>query len=209
MKRKTILITLVGLIVLGIVLSIYFGHVLRLTALPPGCQWTSTSYWLYCRDYSTIEFPCYADYCRLVAYDCDVDPKQEPGNWKWFGDLYSYGEVDSPPSYKMPAKLVRREYTCPTTTTTTTTIYCEPRWLDEYRCYGNWRQRRYLEEDCDKVWKNWEYCDYGCENGECLPPPTTTTTIPQIKGELYLSIIGVLSFFGSLAILIFALKGGV
>jgi len=87
---------------------------------------------------------------------------------------------------------------------------CEPRWLDEYRCYGSWRQRKYLEEDCDEVWKNWEYCDYGCENGVCLPPPTTTTTtIPQIKGEIYLSIVGVLSLLGGLAILILALKGGV
>lgn len=51
--------------------------------------------------------------------------------------------------------------------TTTTLPTCSPRYLDEFKCYGNWVQRKYLFSDCSTAWVNWEYCIYGCSEGAC------------------------------------------
>jgi hypothetical protein len=50
---------------------------------------------------------------------------------------------------------------------------CNPGYLDEYRCYNNWRQKKYLNSDCSTSWVFYEYCDYGCSAGSCLPPTPT------------------------------------
>ena len=55
--------------------------------------------------------------------------------------------------------------------TTTTIPTCTPGYLDEYRCSGNWLQRKYIYSDCSTTWFNWEYCDYGCSGGSCLSGP--------------------------------------
>ncbi len=47
---------------------------------------------------------------------------------------------------------------------------CDEGWLTEYRCYGNYRQRKYQHEDCSIEWKTVETCQYGCENNECKEP---------------------------------------
>lgn len=74
------------------------------------------------------------------------------------------------------------EYVEATTTvppTTTTVITCDPKYLNEYQCSGDYRQRKYQYGDCSTAWLNYEFCDYGCLNGACNPPPgVTTTTVP-------------------------------
>ncbi|MEM5829859.1 MAG: PEGA domain-containing protein [Candidatus Aenigmatarchaeota archaeon] len=46
---------------------------------------------------------------------------------------------------------------------------CEARYLNEFKCFGNWVQRKYIYSDCSISWRNWEYCSYGCSDGTCLP----------------------------------------
>ncbi|RLJ10126.1 MAG: hypothetical protein DRP15_01080, partial [Candidatus Aenigmatarchaeota archaeon] len=45
---------------------------------------------------------------------------------------------------------------------------CEEGYLDEYRCSGNWIQRRYRYENCTLVWLNYDYCPQGCVDGYCV-----------------------------------------
>ena len=45
---------------------------------------------------------------------------------------------------------------------------CDPGWISGYRCSGDWRERKYLNEDCTETWESYEYCTYGCSNGQCL-----------------------------------------
>jgi hypothetical protein len=52
---------------------------------------------------------------------------------------------------------------------------CDPGYLDEYRCYDNWKQREYLNSDCSTSWVFYEYCSYGCSGGECLSPQPSCT----------------------------------
>jgi hypothetical protein len=44
---------------------------------------------------------------------------------------------------------------------------CTARYLDEYRCFGLWSQRRYQNSDCSYVWVNMESCPSGCYSGYC------------------------------------------
>jgi len=49
--------------------------------------------------------------------------------------------------------------------------YCKEGWLDEYRCYGNWVQRKYKLSDCGEIWKKWEDCEAKgmvCVDGKCV-----------------------------------------
>ncbi len=48
---------------------------------------------------------------------------------------------------------------------------CDPQYLDNYQCSRNWVQREYQNTDCSTVWKNWELCEHGCENGVCKSEP--------------------------------------
>ena|GEM_PF-2105252 len=50
----------------------------------------------------------------------------------------------------------------------TCTEICNAGWLDEYRCQGDWVQRLYQFTDCSTEWRNYEECEYGCEDGECI-----------------------------------------
>lgn len=43
--------------------------------------------------------------------------------------------------------------------------------LNNYRCYGSWRQREYQYANCTKVWLNITECMYGCSNGFCNTAP--------------------------------------
>lgn len=45
---------------------------------------------------------------------------------------------------------------------------CDRGYENDYRCRGDWRQRLYIESDCDERWRNYEYCEYGCYNDRCL-----------------------------------------
>jgi|GEM_PF-3963716 len=51
----------------------------------------------------------------------------------------------------------------------------------DYRCFGNFLQKRYRDENCDWRWKVVEYCSYGCENDRCVAPKPAST--PQSLGE--------------------------
>lgn len=40
----------------------------------------------------------------------------------------------------------------------------------EYRCFGKYLQKSYVDDNCDLRWKIAEYCPYGCDNSECVAP---------------------------------------
>jgi len=47
-------------------------------------------------------------------------------------------------------------------------------WTEQYMCKGNWRYRYYQHGEGSNQgfsWKNYEYCPYGCDGGECKPAP--------------------------------------
>jgi hypothetical protein len=50
-----------------------------------------------------------------------------------------------------------------------TSFKCEEKYLADVRCYDNYRQKLYQLSNCSTVWKNIEYCTYGCQNSFCLP----------------------------------------
>lgn len=65
-----------------------------------------------------------------------------------------------------------------TTCSNTNTIYsnyisvptvCDQMTIGTFRCYGNYMQRQYQYSDCSTIWKDVEYCPYGCVNNFCLP----------------------------------------
>jgi len=40
----------------------------------------------------------------------------------------------------------------------------------DYRCFGKYRQQKYIDEDCDVRWKIVEYCPYDCAGAACVSP---------------------------------------
>jgi len=50
-------------------------------------------------------------------------------------------------------------------------ISCIEQWSDQYQCAGDWRQRKYIHEDCSEEWLDYEFCDNGCYNGVCFEEP--------------------------------------
>lgn len=73
----------------------------------------------------------------------------------------------------------------PTTTTNATLptvpteTKCTSGYLNEYKCEGNFRHRKYQFSDCSVSWFYEEYCEYGCSNGLCLSKNVTTSTATQ------------------------------
>ena len=48
-------------------------------------------------------------------------------------------------------------------------------WSNEYRCFGNWVQRKYLNRGCSnnscyfsEEWRDYQYCSNYCANGKCV-----------------------------------------
>lgn len=60
---------------------------------------------------------------------------------------------------------------------------CSNGWLDSYRCNGNNLERQYQYSDCDKEWRSVEYCNYGCENNQCLPKACDSCECEECKCE--------------------------
>jgi hypothetical protein len=55
-------------------------------------------------------------------------------------------------------------------------------WQNEYKCSGNWVQRKYIERGCSnaqcyekEVWKEFQYCSNYCSDGKCILPPKVIT----------------------------------
>lgn len=46
---------------------------------------------------------------------------------------------------------------------------CEAKYLEEYKCSGDWLMRKYQNANCTTNWKFYQLCDYRCENSKCLP----------------------------------------
>ena len=53
---------------------------------------------------------------------------------------------------------------------------CSPQYSDNYQCDGSWRQQLYQGSDCSSTYRNVNFCQYGCTNGACNQPTTTTTS---------------------------------
>ncbi|MEM5879324.1 MAG: hypothetical protein QXU74_02415 [Candidatus Aenigmatarchaeota archaeon] len=60
---------------------------------------------------------------------------------------------------------------------------CVAKFLNEFKCSGNWKLQLYRYSDCSTAWVYVEYCSVGCSNGSCLPKPTTTTTTLPVCEE--------------------------
>lgn len=48
---------------------------------------------------------------------------------------------------------------------------CEVGYLEEYKCNGSWRQKKWQYLSCSTEWKNFEDCPYGCSNSKCNSKP--------------------------------------
>ncbi|MCK4714983.1 MAG: hypothetical protein KAT35_05370, partial [Candidatus Aenigmarchaeota archaeon] len=44
---------------------------------------------------------------------------------------------------------------------------CSGRYIESYRCSGNWVQKLYRNTDCNVEWRDWQYCSLGCSGGKC------------------------------------------
>ena len=52
---------------------------------------------------------------------------------------------------------------------------CEGGFINEYKCSGDWSQRKYQYSDCSSDWVMHEACKHGCsEDGKCNSEPQTT-----------------------------------
>lgn len=51
---------------------------------------------------------------------------------------------------------------------------CNEGYSGEFRCFGDYVQRQYVESDCTKRWRIVEECPYGCAGGSCVPPTGQT-----------------------------------
>jgi hypothetical protein len=65
---------------------------------------------------------------------------------------------------------------------------CVAKFLNEFKCQGNWKLQLYRYSDCSTAWVYVEYCSAGCSSGKCLPKltittTTTTTTLPLEQKE--------------------------
>ncbi len=113
-----------------------------------------------------VEYRIYVDGRKVEEDDIDIDE----------GDSerirYEYDDFEEGETYKIR---VRAEADCGDTDEETETIIigedCDPGYLNIYRCYGNWLQKRYRTYDCDLVWKNWQYCSQGCSGSRCIGVP--------------------------------------
>jgi len=67
------------------------------------------------------------------------------------------------------------ECNCGETTATCTrdcgTGRCQPGYMNEYRCSGDTRQRRFRFNNCSEEWRAVEECEHGCTGGECNTGP--------------------------------------
>jgi hypothetical protein len=123
--------------------------------------------------------------CNLYGLECGSgtrEKEQEYRDYTCFGATCTYVirdrkwvEIGSCYQGCASGYSCQSGYCVKVTTTTTIPPSCTPRYLDEYRCYDNWRQRKYLNSDCTTSWVFYEYCDYGCSGGECLPPTPSCT----------------------------------
>ncbi len=50
--------------------------------------------------------------------------------------------------------------------------YCNPQYMENYRCNGNWLQRLKQNTDCSNSWEDWQYCKYSCSGTQCLQKPS-------------------------------------
>lgn len=67
---------------------------------------------------------------------------------------------------------------------------CTARYLHEYRCVGDYLQRKVVFNDCSTDWRNVEDCVYGCRDGACKPLPGQAASCGvSIKTFDYLSTI--------------------
>ncbi|MEM5853306.1 MAG: PEGA domain-containing protein [Candidatus Aenigmatarchaeota archaeon] len=110
--------------------------------------------------------------CNMNGYECGIgtrEKEQEYRDYTCFGATCTYVVKDRRwvaigSCYQGCAP----GYTCDSGVCVKIST-CVPQFLDDYRCYGNWLQRKYLYNDCSTEWVNWKYCEYGCYNGACLP----------------------------------------
>jgi hypothetical protein len=83
---------------------------------------------------------------------------------------------------------------------------CEAKFLNEFKCDGNWKLQLYRYSDCSTAWVYVEYCSAGCCDGKCLfKPTTTTTTVPLERKEEKITGLAISVEPVSLVLLIFLL----
>ena len=68
-------------------------------------------------------------------------------------------------------------------------------WTSEYRCSGNWVQRKYINRGCsnsqcfaNEEWKNWEDCSAQgqiCQNGQCVTTCQNECSLGQTEKRCY------------------------
>lgn len=67
-----------------------------------------------------------------------------------------------------------------TNSTTSTIMTCKSGYIEEYKCVGDYKYRKYQYSNCNIDWFYAEYCLYGCSNGNCLQKPVETAPSQNI-----------------------------
>lgn len=112
-----------------------------------------------------VEYRIYVDGDRVESDDIRIDEDDsERIRFRWFdfeeGDTYTIrvkADADCGSRDDSDEESVRY--------TVLDSSPCDSKWLDSYKCSGNWVQRLYRESDCDTVWRSWKHCTYGCSGG--------------------------------------------
>jgi len=65
---------------------------------------------------------------------------------------------------------------------------CDYGYSDEYKCDRDKIKREWVSSDCSSRWFYFDWCDYGCYDGECLKPESepiddVETIVPEEKVE--------------------------
>jgi hypothetical protein len=63
---------------------------------------------------------------------------------------------------------------------------CREGLMSETRCYGNIRQQKYINTNCETIWRNIEFCANGCTNNACVggqpvPPAGQYDGVPMLS----------------------------
>jgi hypothetical protein len=115
-----------------------------------------------------VEYRIFVDGDKVEEEDIEIDEDDRDRI------SFEYDDFDDGETYKIRIRAVAE---CGDTDEETKTIVigtdCDRDYLNFYRCSGDWLQRRYRTEDCDLVWKNWEYCSQGCSGTHCIGTPGT------------------------------------
>ncbi len=126
-------------------------------------------------------YVCRADgYTNCVSMDCDYNRLYVSGD----SIKYSTCSKVVKDSGKYAIKLVYwSDSTSYSKTAYSSSFYVKDKSAEsqsDYRCFGDYKQQKYLDDNYETRWKIVEYCPYGCDNSKCVLPDELNKGLPKI-----------------------------